>query len=179
MNISLSNTGNMRINAINLTSTTWANFDCGSGTGIITLLNPGAITYCTANYTLDQTAYEAAASGSMSTTITAASASLTASSGQVEATVNIPTAYTASVVVSIDSCTLPTSPGECGSEPSSVGLLSSGLATSVTVLHWLCFLIHQSMQDMWRTCCRKVAIFLMRFGKLQQMNSDALSSAQL
>jgi hypothetical protein len=49
----------------------------------------------------------------MSTNITAASTSLTASSGQVDATVNIPTAYTASVAVSIDSCTLPSAPGDC------------------------------------------------------------------
>jgi hypothetical protein len=109
VNMSVSNTGNVRISTISLSSTTWAQFNCASGTGSIALLNPGDTTSCTANYTMGQTAYENAAtaatvSGSMSTTITAASASLTAS---VDATVDIPTSYTASVLVSIDSCTLP------------------------------------------------------------------------
>ena len=124
--MSVSNTGNVRISTISLTSTTWAQFNCGSGTGSIALLNPGDTTYCTANYTMNQTAYENAATaatvaGSMSTTIRASSTSLTASGGQVDAIVNIPTGYTASVLVSIDSCTLPTAaPGMLGGMPFSV-----------------------------------------------------------
>lgn len=113
VNVSVANTGNTRLQSITLTSATWTAIKCGgSGTGTIALLNPGDTLYCSANYTMTQSSYEgastsSAATDSLSTTITAASANLTAQGGQVDLTVGVPTAYTAAMVVTIDSCSLP------------------------------------------------------------------------
>jgi hypothetical protein len=115
--VEVSNTGNVRVSNITLTSDEWTGINCtGSGAANISLLNPGGTALCTASYTFTQTVFENAAAsttaaGSLATSIIATATGTTAPAA-VTANIAIPTAYSAAAVVHIDSCTIPATAGE-------------------------------------------------------------------
>jgi hypothetical protein len=108
--------GNTRLRNTSLASTQWTGFNCAiSDTNLISLLEPTSSTECTAMYTFDQATYEGAAadanSGSLATEINAlsyaqnATLSYTVEPATGAEAVAIPTTYSASMSITIVSCT--------------------------------------------------------------------------